>query len=126
MSRVAHDILAKYPNEHVFGFYGEMGAGKTTLIKELCKCLGVKNVTSSPTFAIVNEYLTENGKYLYHFDFYRINDLKEALQIGLEDYLYGGHYCFIEWTEKVEELLQDEFVKITIETLSDNTRRFSY
>ncbi len=123
---VAQRILTAYPNERVFGFYGEMGAGKTTLIKEMCKVLGVTDVTSSPTFAIINEYWTDGGQPLYHFDFYRINEPADASRVGFEEYLYSGNYCFIEWTEKVEEILQDDFIPITIERVDDATRRFRF
>lgn len=123
---VAQCILTAYPNERVFGFYGEMGAGKTTLIKEMCKVLGVTDVTSSPTFAIINEYWTDGGQPLYHFDFYRINEPADASRVGFEEYLYSGNYCFIEWTEKVEEILQDDFIPVTIERVDDATRRFRF
>ena len=123
---VAKSILAAYPQERVFGFYGEMGAGKTTLIKEMCKALGVTDVTSSPTFAIINEYWTENGQPLYHFDFYRIDEPADASRVGFEEYLYSGHYCFIEWTEKVEEILQGDFIPVTIERVDEQTRRFVF
>lgn len=124
---VAADLLKKHANERVFGFYGEMGAGKTTLIKELCRQLGVEGTTSSPTFAIVNEYFGQDRMPIYHFDFYRIDSVDEAVKIGFNDYLYSGAYCFIEWTEKVEELLANEdFVKVEIEVLGDQKRRFNY
>lgn len=123
---VAKSILDAYPQERVFGFYGEMGAGKTTLIKEMCKALGVTDVTSSPTFAIINEYWTENGQPLYHFDFYRIDEPADASRVGFEEYLYSGHYCFIEWTEKVEEILQGDFIPVTIERVDEQTRRFVF
>ena len=124
---VAADLLQKHSNDRVFGFYGEMGAGKTTLIKELCRQLGVEGTTSSPTFAIVKEYFGSDGLPIYHFDFYRIDSVDEAVKIGFNDYLYSGSYCFIEWTEKVEELLAGEdFVKVKIEVLGDQKRRFIY
>lgn len=126
LDQVAEAILNAHPEERVFGFYGEMGAGKTTLIKALCRSLGVRDVTSSPTFAIINEYWTEAGEPLYHFDFYRIDEPADATRVGFEEYLYSGHYCFIEWTEKVEEILQGDFVPITIERVDDNTRLFKY
>ncbi|MCR5551287.1 MAG: tRNA (adenosine(37)-N6)-threonylcarbamoyltransferase complex ATPase subunit type 1 TsaE [Bacteroidales bacterium] len=126
LDQVAEAILKAHPEERVFGFYGEMGAGKTTLIKALCRALGVRDVTSSPTFAIINEYWTEAGEPLYHFDFYRIDEPADATRVGFEEYLYSGHYCFIEWTEKVEEILQGDFVPITIERVDDNTRLFKY
>lgn len=126
LDQVAEAILKAHPEERVFGFYGEMGAGKTTLIKALCRALGVRDVTSSPTFAIINEYWTEAGEPLYHFDFYRIDEPADATRVGFEEYLYSGHYCFIEWTEKVEEILQGDFVPITIERVDDDTRLFKY
>lgn len=126
LDQVAEAILKAHPEERVFGFYGEMGAGKTTLIKALCRALGVRDVTSSPTFAIINEYWTEAGEPLYHFDFYRIDEPDDATRVGFEEYLYSGHYCFIEWTEKVEEILQGDFVPITIERVDDDTRLFKY
>lgn len=126
LDQVAEAILKAHPEERVFGFYGEMGAGKTTLIKALCRTLGVRDVTSSPTFAIINEYWTEAGEPLYHFDFYRIDEPADATRVGFEEYLYSGHYCFIEWTEKVEEILQGDFVPITIERVDDDTRLFKY
>lgn len=126
LDQVAEAILKAHPDERVFGFYGEMGAGKTTLIKALCRSLGVRDVTSSPTFAIINEYWTEAGEPLYHFDFYRIDEPADATRVGFEEYLYSGHYCFIEWTEKVEEILQGDFVPITIERVDDDTRLFKY
>lgn len=126
LDQVAEAILKAHPEERVFGFYGEMGAGKTTLIKALCRALGVRDVTSSPTFAIINEYWTEAGEPLYHFDFYRIDEPADATRVGFEEYLYSGHYCFIEWTEKVEEILQGDFIPITIERVDDDTRLFKY
>lgn len=107
-------LLAEFPDARVFCFYGEMGAGKTTFIKEICRGLGACNTTSSPTFAIVNEYLTDEGGSIYHFDFYRIEKIEDAYEIGVEDYLYSGDYCFIEWTENIEPLVQPDFVKVHI------------
>lgn len=126
LPEVAKAILKAYPRERVFGFYGEMGTGKTTLIKEICRELGVQDITSSPTFAIVNEYWTEGGSPLYHFDFYRIDEPADASRIGFEEYLYSGNYCFIEWTEKVEEILQGDFIPIHIQRVDDQTRLFSF
>lgn len=126
LTTVADAILKAHPQERVFGFYGEMGAGKTTLIKEMCRCLGVQDITSSPTFAIVNEYWTDGGQPLYHFDFYRIDEPADATRIGFEEYLYSGSYCFIEWTEKVEEILQDDFIRVDIQRVDDNTRKFIF
>ena len=126
LSDVAAAILQAYPNERVFGFYGEMGTGKTTLIKQMCKVLGVQDITSSPTFAIINEYWTEQDQPIYHFDFYRIDEPADATRIGFEEYLYSGHDCFIEWTEKVEDILQGDYIPIRIERVDEITRRFSF
>lgn len=126
LANVAEAILKEYPQERVFGFYGEMGAGKTTLIKEMCHYLGVQDVTSSPTFAIVNEYWTDDNRPMYHFDFYRIDEPADASRIGFEEYLYSGSYCFIEWTEKVEEILQGDYIRIDIQRVDDTTRKFIF
>lgn len=127
LRQVAEAILQAHPDERVFGFFGEMGAGKTTLIKALCHALGVLDNTSSPTFAIVNEYWTDQGEPVYHFDFYRIDEPREATNIGFEEYLASGCYCFIEWTEKVESILQGDYVPVTIQRTDDGTmRRFIF
>jgi len=126
LAEVAKTIIAAYPSERIFGFYGEMGAGKTTLIKEMCKALGVEDVTSSPTFAIVNEYWSADGRPVYHFDFYRIDEPADATRIGFEEYLYSGCYCFVEWTEKVEELLQGDFIRVDIQRVDENSRKFIF
>ena len=122
LSEVAGTILTHFSDERIFGFYGEMGVGKTTLIKELCKTLNVEQTTTSPTFSIINEYRTNEDTPVYHFDFYRINSLGEATAIGFHDYLHSSHYCFIEWTEKIEELLDQRFVKINITRIDEKTR----
>lgn len=113
--QIAEKIIQLFPNNHVFAFYGEMGAGKTTLIKDFCKALGVEGNTSSPTFALVNEYKTETGKTIYHFDMYRIDDPKEAVRIGFDEYLESGNYCFIEWPEKIMKLLPESFVQVRVQ-----------
>ena len=115
-------LLAEFPDSRVFCFHGEMGAGKTTFIKEICRGLGVSDTTSSPTFAIVNEYTTDEGESIYHFDFYRIEKLEDAYEIGVEDYLYSGNYCFIEWAENIAPLVQPDFVKVHI-TVGPNDER---
>ncbi|MCB9173428.1 MAG: tRNA (adenosine(37)-N6)-threonylcarbamoyltransferase complex ATPase subunit type 1 TsaE [Flavobacteriales bacterium] len=109
-------------NHKVVLFYGEMGNGKTTLIKQLCKKLGVSESTSSPTFSIVNEYKTDKNNTIYHFDFYRIKDESEVLDFGYEEYLYSGNYCFIEWPEKIPNMLPDDVVKVTINKDENNFR----
>ena len=125
LENVANKLLQQFPEERIFCFYGEMGSGKTTLIKKICENLGVQNITSSPTFAIVNEYHGHLHVPIYHFDFYRIDDIREAEDIGFQEYLYSGSYCFIEWTEKVEELLDDIYVRVDIERIDDSTRKFT-
>ena len=126
LPEVARKLLEAHPQERVFGFFGEMGTGKTTLIKEICRQLGVEGGMTSPTFAIVNEYWTRNGEPLYHFDFYRIEDPDDATRIGFQDYLYSGNYCFIEWTDKVETLLHGEYTPVYIERIDDHTRKFTF
>ena len=111
--------------EHtVFAFYGKMGAGKTTFIKAICEELGVSDVITSPTFAIVNEYTAEDGP-IYHFDFYRIKKLEEVYDMGFEDYFYSGALCLIEWPELIEEVLPEDAVKVSIRENADGSRTVS-
>nr|WP_314896788.1 tRNA (adenosine(37)-N6)-threonylcarbamoyltransferase complex ATPase subunit type 1 TsaE [uncultured Flavobacterium sp.] len=121
LEEVAQKIIAENPNKVIL-FHGEMGVGKTTLIKQLCKTLGVIGATSSPTFSLVNEYQTIDNQIIYHFDFYRLNNEVEALDMGVDDYLYSGNWCFIEWAEKIPNLIPDEHSVITIALLSDGKR----
>jgi tRNA threonylcarbamoyladenosine biosynthesis protein TsaE len=114
MPHVARKIIGAYPDERVFAFYGELGAGKTTLIRTLCQVLGVNDEVTSPSFAIVNEYSAGGVDLIYHFDFYRIIKIVEVLDIGYEEYLYSGYYCFMEWADKIEELLPVAYVYIAI------------
>ncbi len=124
----AREFIAQIGNHRVFAFYGKMGAGKTTFIKAVCEELGVEDVITSPTFAIVNEYsspLTVNQlplSSIYHFDFYRIKKLEEVYDMGYEDYFYSGSLCFIEWPELIEPLLPDDAVRVTIAEQPDGTR----
>ena len=119
----AREFIAAMGDNTVFALYGKMGAGKTTFVKALCEELGVTDVITSPTFAIVNEYRSdETGELIYHFDFYRIMKLSEVYDMGYEDYFYSGALCFIEWPELVEELLPGNAVKVTIEELEDGNR----
>ena len=120
----AREFISAMGDNTVFALYGKMGAGKTTFVKALCEELGVSDVITSPTFAIVNEYRSdEGGVLIIHFDFYRINKLSEVYDMGYEDYFYSGALCFIEWPELVEELLPGDAVKVTIEELEDGTRK---
>ncbi|MBQ7822730.1 MAG: tRNA (adenosine(37)-N6)-threonylcarbamoyltransferase complex ATPase subunit type 1 TsaE [Bacteroidaceae bacterium] len=118
----AKQFIEKMDDNTVFAFRGDMGAGKTTFIKAICEQLGVEDVINSPTFAIVNEYRSGSGELIYHFDFYRINKPEEAYDFGYEDYFYSGALCFIEWPEKVEDLLPPDSVDVFIEE-SDNGSR---
>jgi len=117
-------LLAVASGSRVFLFYGEMGAGKTTLIKAICAQLGVVDTASSPTFAIVNEYASPEGP-VYHFDFYRIKSEQEAFDLGYEDYFYSGHYCFVEWPEKIASLLPTDAVRVYLTVSADGSRRIA-
>ncbi len=107
-------LLDKYPNQRLFAFFGEMGAGKTSFIKRICNTLNVTDVVSSPTFAIVNVYQTQSAEVIYHFDFYRIKSLEEVYDIGYEDYFFSNHYCLMEWPEMIETLLPEDTVRVEI------------
>lgn len=126
IDKVAGDFI-QYISEsdlqsNIFAFYGKMGAGKTTFIKAICKVLGVKDIVNSPTFTIINEYRSSRGFPIYHFDFYRINRLQEAFDIGTEDYFAGNGLCLIEWPEKIAEILPEDHIKVTITTNEDLSR----
>ncbi|MGQ8336103.1 tRNA (adenosine(37)-N6)-threonylcarbamoyltransferase complex ATPase subunit type 1 TsaE [Sunxiuqinia sp. A32] len=118
----AQQLLKAFPNERIFAFYGKMGAGKTTFIKTICRTLGSKDNITSPTFALVNEYNTDSDSSIFHFDFYRIKNSEEAMDIGFDDYVFSGNYCFMEWPEKIEELLPSDIVEVTIEEVTPNSR----
>ncbi len=126
LQEAARQFIQEMGDSTVFALYGKMGAGKTTFVKAVCEELGVSDMITSPTFAIVNEYRSdESGELIYHFDFYRIKKLSEVYDMGYEDYFYSGALCFIEWPELIEELLPGDTVKVTIEELEDGTRRIS-
>ena len=122
----ATDILEKCGSKRVFAFDGKMGAGKTTFIKHLCEAMGTEDVVNSPTFAIVNVYEVANGEEVYHFDCYRIKDIREAMDFGAEEYLYSGNYCFIEWAEMIEPLLPEDTVWVKIEVEENGERTLSF
>ena len=128
ISAVAEEFIRLAMQEDtVFAFNGQMGAGKTTFIKALCEALGVSEPVTSPTFAIVNEYRSdETGELIYHFDFYRIKKLEEAYDMGCEDYFYSGAVCLIEWPELVEDLLPGNTVWVDIKVNDDETRTISW
>ena len=118
----AKSILSLSQQNKIFLFYGDMGAGKTTLIKSLCASLGSTDVVTSPTFSIVNEYIGAKVK-IYHFDFYRLKNQAEALDLGYEEYFYSGAYCFIEWPEKIPDLLPAHYVRVDVKVLNDGSRQ---
>jgi tRNA threonylcarbamoyladenosine biosynthesis protein TsaE len=122
---VAQQLSDFAGDQKVFIFEGDMGAGKTTFIKIFCKHLGVDDVVSSPTYSIVNEYESPTGS-VFHFDFYRIKDIREAYDLGYEEYFYGGGTCLIEWPERIEELLPENYVKVEINVLAENQRLFRF
>lgn len=122
LPQAAAAILNQNSAQTILLFYGEMGAGKTTLIKELCRLLGVAEQASSPTFSIVNEYKGATGN-IYHFDFYRLKNQTEALDMGYEEYFYSGDYCFIEWPEKIPDLLPEHYTRVRISVTGNQTRQ---
>lgn len=121
LEEVAKQIIAQNPDKVIL-FHGEMGVGKTTLIKQLCKILGVTEATSSPTFSLVNEYQANDNQLVYHFDFYRLKNEIEAMDMGVDDYLYSGNWCFIEWAEKIPSLVPEPHSVVTIELLPNGKR----
>ena len=114
LTEVSDYLISLRDEADVIAFYGSMGAGKTTLIKNLCHRMGVTDEVNSPTFAIVNEYATTEGESVYHFDFYRIKKLEEAYDIGFENYFYSGNLCLIEWPEMIEPLLPDHYIRVSL------------
>ncbi|HWD88944.1 MAG TPA: tRNA (adenosine(37)-N6)-threonylcarbamoyltransferase complex ATPase subunit type 1 TsaE [Mucilaginibacter sp.] len=125
LRQTAETLIAFAGTEKIFLFYGDMGAGKTTFIQSLCTALGVHEPVTSPTFSIVNEYTGTSGK-LYHFDFYRLKKQEEALDMGYEEYFYSGSYCFIEWPEKIPDLLPEHYIRVDIQVLSDTERKLTF
>lgn len=123
IASAARQFVDNMGSSRVFAFYGKMGAGKTTFIKAVCECLGVDDVITSPTFAIVNEYTSStSGDTVYHFDFYRIKKIEEVYDMGYEEYFYSGNCCFIEWPELIEDLLPENATAVTIEEQADGSR----
>ena len=126
INEAARQFIAQMGDYSIFAFNGKMGAGKTTFIKAICEELGILDVINSPTFAIVNEYRSDTtAELIYHFDFYRINSIQEAYNIGTEDYFESGALCFIEWPDKIEELLPNDTVFVNIEEQEDESRLVS-
>ena len=124
IDQAAHDFIAQMGDETVYAFYGEMGAGKTTFINALCKALGVEDdTTNSPSFSIINEYHSDTtAELIYHFDLYRLESLEEAFDIGVEDYFDSGALCFLEWPERIDDILPGDTVKVNITVNDDDTR----
>lgn len=121
LGKVAENILKQFSEAKIFLLYGDLGSGKTNLVQRFCSMLGVEEFVSSPTFSIVNAYLAKGGT-IYHIDLYRLKNLEEVIDIGIEEYLYSNHYCFIEWPELIEDLVPEHH-KISIEILSDSSRK---
>ncbi|MGI4727747.1 MAG: tRNA (adenosine(37)-N6)-threonylcarbamoyltransferase complex ATPase subunit type 1 TsaE [Janthinobacterium lividum] len=124
IAQAAKHLISSVENQKILLFYGEMGAGKTTFIKAFCAALGVKDTVSSPTFSIVNEYHYHEG-IVYHFDCYRLKNQTEALDLGMEEYLYSNEYCLIEWPEKIPDLLPENYLRINIEIQPDQQRKLT-
>lgn len=122
LSSSAKQLLKNYGDKKIFAFYGSMGAGKTTIIKAICASLGAVDIVSSPTFTLVNEYKTSGGESIFHIDFYRIKKQEEVYDFGIEEYLTGDSYCFMEWPELIEELLPPETVIVRI-SVDDQEQR---
>ncbi len=124
IAQAAHEFVAEMGDETVYAFYGEMGAGKTTFINALCKALGVEDdTTNSPSFSIINEYRSDTtAELIYHFDLYRLDSLEEAFDIGVEDYFDSGALCFLEWPERIADILPNDTVKVTIIVNDDDSR----
>lgn len=125
LPKVADLVLESLNGRNVVAFFAPMGAGKTTLISTLMETLGSEDIVTSPTFALVNQYYTSEREPVYHFDFYRINSINEAFDMGYEEYFYSGDLCLVEWPEKVEQLLPDDTMVVKIEIVDENTRRFT-
>ena len=123
---VAFKLLADTANYKVFAFHGDMGAGKTTFIHALCQAMGVTDIVTSPTFSIINQYKTKDEQTVYHIDLYRIKDENEAINAGIEDCLYSGNICLVEWPEKAAGIFPDDTWHITIISVDDNTRKLKY
>jgi tRNA threonylcarbamoyladenosine biosynthesis protein TsaE len=126
LKEAAKQLLNFAGEDKIFVFEGDMGAGKTTFIKEICHVLGVEDLVSSPTFSIVNEYLDKNSQSIYHFDFYRIKNLQEAYDIGYEEYFFSGCICLVEWPEKIAELLPDHYIKVFITAVNESLRQMRF
>lgn len=126
LHEIAGMLLGQYPDDRIFALKGQLGAGKTTFIKEMCKLIGVQSKVVSPTFAIINEYFSNLHGPVYHFDFYRIEKAEEVMDMGYEEYFYSENFCLIEWPEKIEKLLPGNIVYVTIVNLDDESRSIHF
>lgn len=126
IDQAAKEFLQEIGDNRIIALYGSMGAGKTTFVTALCRVLGVEDVVNSPTFTIVNEYRTEDGEPVFHFDFYRIKSLREVEDLGFEEYVYSDCLCLMEWPEMIEEMLPEETVKVSISEQEDGTRLIKF
>ena len=122
----ANKLLPQTGKQKVLAFHGEMGAGKTTFINALCRAMGVEDIVSSPTFSIINQYKTNVGQTVYHMDLYRIKDENEAINAGVEDCLYSGNICLVEWPDKATGILPDDTLHLYITSIADNSRKLKY
>ncbi|MBN1821590.1 MAG: tRNA (adenosine(37)-N6)-threonylcarbamoyltransferase complex ATPase subunit type 1 TsaE [Prolixibacteraceae bacterium] len=125
LEAAAKNLIDAFKGQRIFALYGKMGAGKTTFIQAICKALRSEDYVTSPTFALVNEYTSSDLSPVFHFDFYRIKNIEEAFDMGYEEYMYSGNYCFIEWPEMIEPILPEEYVEVKIEVEEDETRLIS-
>jgi tRNA threonylcarbamoyladenosine biosynthesis protein TsaE len=126
INKTAANLLVDTANNKVYAFHGEMGAGKTTFIHALCEAMDVVDVITSPTFSIINQYQTNSGQTVYHMDLYRLKDENEAINAGVEDCLYSGNTCLVEWPDKAPGVFPDETLHITISSVDDNTRKLKF
>ncbi len=125
LDTTAKKLINQFPDQRVFALYGKMGAGKTTFIQAICRQLGTTDNVTSPTFALINEYKTQSGASIYHFDFYRIKDMEEVFDLGYEDYFFSENYCLIEWPEQIEPLLPQNFVEVKLEVMEAEVRKIT-
>ena len=126
LNKIAKELLKVHNNAKIFAFYGNMGVGKTTFIKEICKCLDVNDNVLSPTFSIINQYTTIQNDFIYHFDFYRIKNINEVYDLGYEDYFYSNSVCLIEWPELIKQLLPNDTVSISINQTEGYSRIITF
>ena len=125
INEVAKEFWKNAGNKNVFAFHGEMGTGKTTFIHALCEAIGVKDMVGSPTFSIINQYQSNSSEIIYHIDLYRLKDDEEAIQTGVEDCLYSGNYCFVEWPDRAPAIFPDDTLHVSILAVNNDTRKLT-